>query len=1663
MFGYLLFLSLVFSLGLGEPCYLSSAGSDHAHCSDQTAPCLTLHHVVNYVNCSSVVVLTNLTVTEGVIIPSTFSEFSLTGISPNVTHITCLPGGEGFSLLVVGTPLAGLALRDVAFHDCRAAVSGGVLLVNVTAPASAPPLAVQVERCTFTGCAAPCGGACLDVAVAGGVGTTVTLTDVRASGAIVGPYGGQAQASCGDGIPQGGAALRLLASAESLARSSLLVRRGSFVRLEATGGAPTAGGALLAWAGQVRLEGSSFLECTAGLAGGAVALSTTAAARPDSRDNPAGGANADDGAGSVEVARCAFAQCGVAWAQTQADQAGTVSGGAIEGAGRNATLVDCEFTQCTARGPQAQGGAVRVRVMAAATVEGSSFRDCAALSTVEGSLTASTNAALGGALALGALAGGVEEVAGRLHDDIFLANQVAAPTGRGGAVSCGAPDDDDQPSLALTVGRCLFSQNQIVAVNLAYGGALDAAGGCRCACEGTRFEDNQAAITTASPYSEVHGGALAGATVLTNCTLNGNAAASGAGVASGGAAFADGSIAITGCRFQDNALTAAGDASGGAVDSRDSLTVEDSDFVQNQASCSQGAAGGALSADSDLTCVRCNFTGNGATSLASRAAGGAAVGHDVLSFTECVWTANSATAAGDALGGALASRDATAVMLTRCPFERNQALSTGASAFGGAVYLKAYWAPGATVEGCRFLGNAVAAPGTAAMGGALCTGLGALQVNRTEFAGNRCAATRGGEADGGALAWLGGGPSDEGTVGLVNVTFRDNTATGALSKGGAAYASGGTGAILEDVLFAGSAAVGSSRALGGALAFDQPGGPMALGAVAFVGNSATSSVSADGGGLAAWCPTGAPCDGSLNGTGLQFEGNGASCPGCLSRGGSAYLDGLLGVALAQCDFVGVPPAPEAVFQSGGCLYAQNVAGLVALEGASFVQCHALGGGGAVMLAQGRMALSRSRISRSTAAEGGALRVLRGNLTLADTLCQACRATYGGCISATDAALALDGATLEGNVALESGGAIELANGTALLVEVAASRNSATGGDGGVLDIRQGSRLRIEGGRYAANRAFEAGGVLTSTDSEAHSAGAAYLGNAATTGGAWFVVGGALTSTDDTVSNGTADGGAVGCFHATTAQLRGTVLTANRAAGAGGCLEAIRSSLVCEGVRAEHNGASLGGAVFLEGAALRARGCRFSHNIAFDAGGPQAGWGPSQDGSTRCPGACAWRRRLLLLAPPPSSPHQTPSHPAHLFPGALLAWGSSNVSLIDTDFLQNTAISGGALSATRKAEGDAGGALELDGCLLQGNTAVRSGTALRSAGNERLAVRRCRFVGQAPATPAIAEAEAAPSATAVDLLQAEGRFEETQWADNDGGALALADGARAELGAGCRMAGATNRATFTAHSSMGITRPAARPVNAWLVGGSELVLTGDAALLQDNATGALWLFPDASSAVRTGAGPTGPALVPLLEGTLESNPATGRAAFEQAALREVQVRLASADRLAAADGAVCFVRPLGPGPALAGPFWAVDYQAALGRCALPLLAPGGYELLLSNDGGQRNASVGTFTVYQDRSALLAVGLATGGGALGAGALLALLAFVLGRACCRRCGGARRSVGGRGKAARKDAAARDMTALQPPEPEVGPELDRASRPGGPSSEAAAPLLDPAAQWD
>jgi len=281
-------------------------------------------------------------------------------------------------------------------------------------------------------------------------------------------------------------------------------------------------------------------------------------------------------------------------------------------------------------------------------------------------------------------------------------------------------------------------------------------------------------ITDGSAGSALHGGGLynQGTTTITDCTISGNSAGAGGGVASRTNSGTDQALTLTDCTISGNSAS-----EGGGVYNYGLATLNHCTISGNSA----GRGAGVMNSHTDvypvatLTLNSCTISGN---SGGNNGVGGGLYNANGVTLNGCTISGNSAGKGGGLYN--FGSYDGTAT-LHGCTISGNSASK------GGGLYNRGV----AAVNACTISGN------SAVNGGGLYNGQPAAGYALSLTLTN-CTVT------GNTSNHDGGGLNNRGTATLTNCTVAGNTA----ENGGGLFIS--SKAVLKNTIVAGNTSSGGS-------------------------------------------------------------------------------------------------------------------------------------------------------------------------------------------------------------------------------------------------------------------------------------------------------------------------------------------------------------------------------------------------------------------------------------------------------------------------------------------------------------------------------------------------------------------------------------------------------------------------------------------------------------------------------------------------------------------------------------------------------------------------------------------------------------------------------------------------------------------------------------
>ena len=693
-------------------------------------------------------------------------------------------------------------------------------------------------------------------------GTTVTGTDVTASGVESDTYGAVIVQRSKEGTPpESNGTLNLTGGTFSNntakkgdggaisnygnlnIKGTTFTNNRDHVNSDSSDSNPIGGGAIALGVDSVtNIEGATFTGNTTGSRGGAIATRRTLQAGETGNN------------GSLTIKDSTF----------ENNSAGTLASGL---GGAIATNFNTEITGGTFKGNFATngGGAIYLTGFVDAQNQTTvSAEDKAGNLTITGS-EFSKNATAGQG---GAILAGTNSQKLTITDADFNGNKAFSG---GGAIWSGSETEINGGSFTnnITTGTKTGSDLADGDTGVAEGGgAIFVGGESKVTINGTTFTGNTSGTVGGAIATRVTATIENGSSSLdvSNATFEGNSAkVAGGAISVGNAGIAP---TITNSTFTNNTS-----ATGGAIYNKGNLTVTGGSFSGNEALVSgdtQGVGGAIANSKGTLTVTNVAFSGNHSTH------GGGAIytnGSNPLTVTGGSFENNIAgytpvgeedAAAGVAAaaetkggnGGAIFAGEGTTLSVEGTTFSGNQAIGSNDSGFGGAISSAA---TNATVKDATFENNQASVAG----GAINATEKGSMTVTNGTFTSNS-------SGNGGAVY-------NKGTLTVDGGSFTNNSSTGV---GGAITNSGGT-LTVTDVAFSGNRAGTNGGAIYSNKANSTQGEhELTITGGSFTNNEAGTDGKAHNGGAIF-----AGQDTTLTVEGTSFEGNKAS-----GNGGAVAAD-----------------------------------------------------------------------------------------------------------------------------------------------------------------------------------------------------------------------------------------------------------------------------------------------------------------------------------------------------------------------------------------------------------------------------------------------------------------------------------------------------------------------------------------------------------------------------------------------------------------------------------------------------------------------------------------------------------------------------------------------------------------------------------------------------
>ncbi|MAP55595.1 MAG: hypothetical protein CL605_11900, partial [Altibacter sp.] len=790
-------------------------------------------------------------------------------------------------------------------------------------------------------------------------------------------------------------------------------------------------------------------------------------------------------------------------------------------------------------------------------------------------------------------------------------NNAGANPGNGGAVHISGTANSTfiggliQNNIAGREGGGLWNNTGLMTVTGTQIDANDAQGGAAADDGGGGIFNNGGTVT------------VDGGSTITNNTASGSTLGSGGGILN-----LNGTLNLDGISVTGNTSNRAGGGIEINVAATTTSTFTNITLDGNNAGTSPGNGGGLhITGPGNVT-----LNGGSVTNNIANEGGGLWNGSGLMDINGTTITDNSALGSNTGGGGIFNNGNGTVDVDAATTLSTNIAMGATPGGRGGAIFNNTNGVL-ALASGLSITGNYASRAGGAIEDASN----GILTLNGITMSGNTAGVdiglgTMANPGNGGALhlsgttnanitgstisnnqaALEGGGLwNNAGTMVVSSTTVSGNTAQGdaADDGGGGIFNNGGTLTLVgNSVLISNNTASGTSGSGGGIFSTD---GTVTMGQAIIEDNSANRA----GGGIEL-------INGTLNGTGTRLRNNdvngGAGIPNP-GNGGGFHVTGVATITFNNSIVSGNDAASE-----GGGLWNQagTTMNVIATQ---IVNNEALGaaadnGGGGIFNNGGTLNISTGA----------------GPSTLINNRATGTAGSGGGLFS-TDGAVTIGASTvITGNRANRAGGGIEIINGDLDLTDVTLDNNNAgvapataAPGNGGGLHITGTANATITGGTVDSNVAASEGGGLwngtgTMTVDAVPVTNNTASGAAADNGGGGiFNNGGTLdvlagTSITDNVADGAAGSGG-GIFSTNGAvTVTDATITNNTANRAGGGIELIEGSLIMSGTTLDTNNAGVapataapgnGGGLHITGAAnATITGGTVDSNVAASEGG-----------------------------------------------------------------------------------------------------------------------------------------------------------------------------------------------------------------------------------------------------------------------------------------------------------------------------------------------------------------------------------------------------------------------------------------------------------------------------
>lgn len=733
--------------------------------------------------------------------------------------------------------------------------------------------------------------------------------------------------------------------------------------------------------------------------------------------------------------------------------------------------------------------------------------------------------------------------------------------------SGGAIKLEDKAAVKLELVACHFNNNTAGSL----GGAVNAAGG-QLKVTDTFFAGNTAQD------------GKAGAVSATDCVAVFDGQGSFAGNISteeAGALYANrAKLTLSGYDFMENAADRGGAIYIGGSGEDDGNDISDCSFLGNyvtgipeNSDDTSGKAGAIFISTKTTKITNCAFGGEGFGNTANSNGGAIYVASSAA--VALVGTNENAVFAHNHTitdGGAICVGSGT-LSVSGYTFAHNTADNSGAIQFNNSQIA-------GNITSCTFVENRA----TSAHGGA-------IKVNVTADNGSKVVISDsifGGEGlgntankNGGAI-WL----AEKATTEITGSTFIENSVLEGskdeeINRGGAIF-SDGCKLTITDTRFEAN----QSDRRGGAV-YCGNSGTLVLNGTNENAVFSENVSNYDGAALGIG-------SGTVSITGYTFNANSAA-----NNGGAIWLSTNVDAMITDSDFTGnltttMDSGDGNDNNRGGAIFSSSAT--LNIKDTSFKDNQAAKNGGAILLSNGGTV---SFVGTKDSA------IMTGNTTSAD----------GGAVCINSGTVSVTGYRFESNTAESNGGAINIANGKGIQLEVSDSTftgNKANNGQGA--SIKNNSEdstvvIRVKNSVFENEYAKKSGGAIYNRAAKLIVIESVFRNNSGSVGGAINQAGGSLTATSCTFEeNGSRDstegGGAIIATGSSVVTLDGTGLfKGNTSTNHGGAIYTKSTTFTMENQTFEDNSAkNYGGAIMTSGVTLTMKDCNYTGNETGKQGG-----------------------------------------------------------------------------------------------------------------------------------------------------------------------------------------------------------------------------------------------------------------------------------------------------------------------------------------------------------------------------------------------------------------------------------------------------------------------------